>query len=99
MADLPIRREENGKDECGGWPGVPARGVSASLDRVPQGPEAVDLDLDDVPRPEPDRRGARHADAGGRAGEDQVAWLEGEDLGEVGDHLVDPEDELGSAGV
>ena len=46
----------------------------------------VDLDLDDV---------ARHDDgrAGGRAGEDHVAGLEREVLGEVGDELREREEQ------
>ena len=49
-------------------------------DCIPQRAEPVDLHLDDVARLEPDRRLAGHADARRRAGEDQVARLEGEDL-------------------
>src|SRR5207237_2766118 len=75
-----------GADRTGGF------GLALAPDRVAQGPQAVDLDLDDVARLEPDGGLAGHAHAGGGAGEDQVAGLEGEDPGEIGDDLVDPED-------
>src|SRR5262249_44095277 len=48
-------------------------------DRVAEHAQVVDLDLDDVAGLEPDRGLAGHADARGRAGEDQVAGFQRED--------------------
>src|SRR5437879_1517814 len=51
--------------------------------RIPQRPDPINLNLPDIPRLEPDGGLAGHADAGGGAGEDQVAGFESEDLREV----------------
>ena len=57
-------------------------------------PTPVDLDRDLVAGLQQPRRVAEHADAGGRAGEDQVAGLERRRLRGVADDLVDPEDQV-----
>src|SRR5689334_8641176 len=60
------------------------------LDRVAQDPDPLDLDLADVALAHPDRvRLARVADARWRSGEDDVARLERDALGDVGQHLRD----------
>src|SRR6266849_8038623 len=60
------------------------------LDRVDQHADARDVDLAGVARLHPDRVGlARVADAGGRAGEDDVAGLERDALRDIGDGLGD----------
>src|SRR5262245_7700381 len=61
-----------------------------AFDRVDQHADALDVDLADVARLHPHRvRLARVADARGRAGEDDVAGLERDALGDVGDGLGD----------
>ena len=62
--------------------------------RVAHEADALDLDLDLVARRERDLRLAEDADAGGRAGQDQVAGLEREDARGVRDEVRDAEDEL-----
>src|SRR6195256_6513523 len=59
------------------------------LDRVAQNADALDLDLAGVAVPHPHRIGlAGMADARRRAGEDDVAGLEREALGEIDQHLA-----------
>src|SRR5579864_478091 len=67
---------------------------SAACDRVPEHADAVDLDLDDVARLQPNGGLAGHADAGRSAGKDEVARLESEDLRQIGDHLANAKDQL-----
>src|SRR3712207_5006296 len=64
----------------------------SSLHGVGQAPEAVDLDRDLVAVLEQHLRVAEHADAGGRAGGDQVARLECDRAAGVGDDLRHRED-------
>src|SRR5271157_1483153 len=66
---------------------------------IAQDAKTVDLDLHDVSRLEPDGGLAGHAHAGRGSREDQVSRLERDDLRQVGDQLLDPEDELAGAGV
>src|SRR5262245_30422066 len=64
-------------------------GLFFVFDRVAQDADALDLDLAGVAVAHPDRIGlARMADAGRRAGEDDVAGLEREALGEIDQHLA-----------
>src|SRR5882672_7022695 len=65
----------------------PRRELRLVLDRVAQNADTFDLDLAGVAVPHPHRIGlARMADAGRRAGEDDVARLEGEALRDVDQH-------------
>src|SRR5712691_4833560 len=65
------------------------------LDRVDQHADALDVDLAGVALLHPQRRLARVADAGRRAGEDDVAGLERDALGDVGDGLRDRKHHVG----
>ena len=56
--------------------------------------EPLDLDRHLVARPQESLRIPEHADAGGRPREDEVARLERRGLRHIGDHVVDPEDEI-----
>src|ERR1700678_2350059 len=70
------------------YPGA-ASGAGRSGDGVAEGADAGDLDADDVAGLEVERRGAAGADAGGGAGQDQVA---GAQRGELGDRRDQPGD-------
>src|SRR5262249_14199657 len=76
-----------------------SRGAVLGDHGIAEDAQAIDFDLDDVAGLEPDGGFARHADTRRGAGEDQVAGLEGEDLREIRDQLVDPEDELAGGRV
>src|SRR6478735_3515646 len=68
--------------------------VSAGDHRVGDLADAVDLDRDGVTGLEEALRVAEDADAGGCAGQDEIARLEGCGTGGVADDLVDLEDEV-----
>ena len=68
--------------------------ASGVLDRVLERAEAGDLELADVTGLERDLRLAREADAGRRAGGDQVARRQRHDVREVLDDVADVEDEV-----
>ena len=91
----PIRRVRGETD----FPARSDRPLFFGNHGIAERAQVIDLDLDDIARLEPDRRLARHADARGRAGEDQVARLQGENSREISDQLVDLEDELAGARV
>src|SRR4051812_19390650 len=65
---------------------------SACDDGIRDRADAVDLDRDLVSRPQPDRRLAEGADAGRRAGDDQVARHERDRLRDECHDLGDAED-------
>src|SRR5262245_677408 len=61
--------------------------------RVAERPKLIDLDFDLVAGLEEHRRLAGEADAGGRAGEDEIAHLQSEYVRQVGDGLRHREDQ------
>ncbi|GAC1312192.1 MAG: hypothetical protein NVSMB12_01710 [Acidimicrobiales bacterium] len=63
-------------------------------DRVLEDADALDLDADRIPGPEPDGRRASHAHACWCARRDDVARLEGERRGQVLDHLPTVEHQI-----
>ena len=106
-ADLERSRADDQRTPtgCASWPRrrrPSSTGRSASRrrggletlrdDGVPQHADPLDLDLDHVAVLHRDRRVARVADARRRAGEDQVAGLEGEDARGERDQPADAED-------
>src|ERR1700712_4298048 len=76
--------------------GTAVRDLAASLpgDRVHEPARAVDLDAHRVAAGQELRRRLPGAHARGRAGEDQVAGLQRDRLGEEGDDLRHAEDEV-----
>src|SRR5436853_6225556 len=79
---------------------MPAAAVTLGRRRdaaIPHRADAVDRAHDLLADGEVAARIARGADAGGRAGEDQVTGLEGAEAREVGDELPDAKDHVAGA--
>src|SRR4051794_11953626 len=77
------------------WSPPPRSAGDLMLDR----PQVLDLDLHAIAGGEELRRGEREADARRRAGEDQVAGLEGDRLLQEADEVGDAEDQVRRARV
>ena len=74
---------------------APAPQISLSPhDRIAQSADILDLNLDRIAGLQINRRLSGNADAGGRSGENQVAWLQVANARDVSDELVDRKDEL-----
>ena len=90
---------ERGRPSSTARSGRRGRPRAAPRRRGSAAPRSVDLDLDHVAVLHRHRRGARVADARRRAGQDQVARLEREDVRGVRDEVAHAEDEVGGVAV
>src|SRR5205823_7925799 len=73
--------------------------LSTCLHRILERSDAVDPDFHFVACLEEDRRHAREADARGRAGKHQVAYLQCINVREIGHDLRHSENELAGVGI